>query len=230
MDNKLSDLYEARTATQVIGCLLTNPELLAEPDYNIEDFDFYNDFHRLIYATVFNLFSQGVTNINYTTIDNFISKYEKQYKMFNENDGMSWVEDVKSMAEINNFDYYYQRLKKFSLLRYYEELGKDTTDIFDTTVVSPEEQAKEQEKLDKATVDDIIDYMSGIMVDDARVKFSSKTMSRGQLASKGMKELKERLKEAPEYGLPLQSSILNTIVRGARLRKLYLRSSNSGGG
>ena len=231
MGNKLSDLYEARTATQVIGCLLVNPELLAEPNYNIEDFDFFNDFHRLIYATIFNLFSQGVTNINYITIDNFISQYEKQYKMFNENNGMDWIEDVKSMAEINNFDYYYYRLKKFSLLRYYEDIcGKDTTDIYNTTLVSPEEQAKEQDKFDRASVEDIIDYMESIFVEETKIKFSSKSMSRGQLAAKGMRELKERLKEAPEYGLPLQSPILNTIVRGARLGKLYLRSGGTGSG
>ena len=45
-----------------------------------------------------------------------------------------------------------------------------------------------------------------------------------------MKELVESLKETPEMGAPINSNILNTIYRGARLGKLYMRSASSGSG
>lgn len=38
------------------------------------------------------------------------------------------------------------------------------------------------------------------------------------------------LEQKPEIGLPLQGDIFNTVVRGARLGKLYLRSASSGTG
>ncbi|TPG68609.1 hypothetical protein EEL31_08805 [Brevibacillus laterosporus] len=45
-----------------------------------------------------------------------------------------------------------------------------------------------------------------------------------------MKELKQSLKTSPVMGAPLCSGILNTIARGARLKKLYMRSAPTGVG
>jgi len=39
-----------------------------------------------------------------------------------------------------------------------------------------------------------------------------------------------RLKESPDVGVPLYGPLINTITRGARLRKFYLRSAATGTG
>jgi replicative DNA helicase len=52
----------------------------------------------------------------------------------------------------------------------------------------------------------------------------------GQQAGKGLHILKEQLKLAPEIGLGLCCQTLNTVSRGARLGKLYIRSASSGVG
>lgn len=49
-------------------------------------------------------------------------------------------------------------------------------------------------------------------------------------ASDGIRDLIKELKVKPEVGIPLQGDIFNTITRGGRKGKLYLRSAQSGVG
>ena len=65
----------------------------------------------MIFASIYNLYLQGIKNIDYIAIDNYLSSYELQYKIFNENNGIDYVIECQSNSNIDNFDYYYQRLK-----------------------------------------------------------------------------------------------------------------------
>jgi replicative DNA helicase len=77
---------------------------------------------------------------------------------------------------------------------------------------------------------EIIDYVDSYIVGELKLKFESSIDDSSQLAGKGMEELKQSFKESPEFGLPMQSPFLTTVARGARLKKLYIRSSSSGSG
>lgn len=45
-----------------------------------------------------------------------------------------------------------------------------------------------------------------------------------------IRDLIENLKENPEVGVPLYGNLINTVTRGARLTKFYLRSAPTGMG
>jgi replicative DNA helicase len=49
-------------------------------------------------------------------------------------------------------------------------------------------------------------------------------------AGEGILDLITRLKEFPEVGVPMYGSLINTVTRGARLKKFYLRSAPTGVG
>jgi replicative DNA helicase len=49
-------------------------------------------------------------------------------------------------------------------------------------------------------------------------------------AGEGVLELLETFKKVPEYGYPMFGPLINTVTRGARLKKFYLRSAASGVG
>jgi len=227
----IQGLNDKRAILQCIGCIIQNPSLLE--DYPLEKEDFSVEaFHEIVFACIYNLYNKGVEVIDCFAIDSFLSNYEKQYKIFNDkdNNGINYINDAIALCEPANFQYNYKRLKKFSYLRFLERQGFDTRVLYDSTVVEPVAQEKEMAKLDNTSIDDMIDLVDSMLVAEARLRYSSSFVSRGQLAGKGMKELKEKLKEAPEMGIPLQSKIMNTIARGSRLKKVYLRSSDSGGG
>ena len=221
-------LVDYRAISQCLGAIIDDPSLLDE--YPFEKEDFVDQFHTLIFSAVSNLYNLGTNIIDIFSIDSYLSGFSEQYKIFNDSNGLSYVTDVSELYEKENFLYYFERMKKFSLLRYWQSRGFDTKRIYNPSIVDTKQQEEQRNKLDNLTVADMIDAMDEAMVNEPKIRLISSTNHKGQLAGKGLKELKESFKETPDYGLPLQSPIMSTISRGCRLGKFYLRSSNSGGG
>jgi len=220
-------LSDKRSYLQVLGCLLQKPELLSDSKYNLDRDDFEEIFHKMIFASIHNLYLQGVKTIDYIAIDNYLSPYELQYKIFNENNGMDYIIECQSNSSLDNFDYNYQRVKKFSLLRALFDKGIDIKTIYDETLVEPKEQERMQAQFDLLSVQDIFNIVEKKII-EIKNKHLTNINNQGQKAGKGLRELKERCKEAPDIGIPMASNIMNTIVRGARLKKFYLRSAPTG--
>lgn len=222
-------LADKRSILQCLGNLIIKPELLDDYNFETEDFE-VEPFYEIIFSCIYNLYQQGIGKIDGFAIDSFLSSYQRQYKIFEDNHGLDYCNQAVEICEQNNFLYYYHRLKKFSCLRFLAKQGYDTKRIYDHTVVEPAAQEREMQKLDQLSLDDIVDFISSTLVEEVRSKYSSESSSRGQLAGEGMKELIASYKQTPEYGIPLQSGVLTTVARGARLGKLYMRSASSGGG
>ena len=222
-------LIDKYATVQCLGCIMRKPQLLEE--YVLTRFDFeVEPFYEIIFSSVYNLYNQGIEVIDSFAIDSYLSRYEKQYRIFENNHGIDYCEEAIRLAELDNFTYYLNRLKKFSLLRYWESCGRDIKSIYDSNIVEPTLQEEQATKLDALSIEDMILEQEDILITKAKMLYDMDNSRRGQSAGKGMKDLKERLKEEPEFGIPLQSPMMTTIARGARLKKVYLRSADSGGG
>jgi replicative DNA helicase len=86
-----------------------------------------------------------------------------------------------------------------------------------------------QTQFDEMDLNDIINYFDKKII-EIKSQYYDEEGQIGQHASRNMLELKDEFKESPEMGVPLNSDIFNTIVRGARLKKIYMRSLPSGFG
>jgi replicative DNA helicase len=218
-----------RSYLQILGCLLKKPELLSDSRYNIDRDDFDEIFHKMIFASINNLYTQGVKCIDHIAIDNYLAPYELQYKIFNENSGIDYITECQDYSNLANFDYSYERMKKFSLLRTLIEQGIDIKEIYDDTLVEPNDQEKMQAKFESYSVQEIFNLIERKIV-AIRSKHLVNIDNQGQKAGKGLLQLKEKCKETPDMGIPMASNIMNTIARGARLKKFYLRSAPTGVG
>lgn len=225
----MSSISDKRAIYQVIGCLMKKPSLLTEERYKLTKDDFPEQFHKIIFAAINNLVAQGLEDIDYVMIDSFLSNYDVQYKIFNDNDGIDYLLQASENSSVSNFDYNYNRVKKFSLLRSYKETGLDINEIYNEDIFNPREKEEMQERFDQYTLQDIIDIIDKKIL-EVKSQFLDEYGAHGQQAGKGMKKLKEDLKQTPAMGAPLCSGILTTIVRGARLKKLYMRSAPTGVG
>lgn len=215
---------------QVLGCIFKNPLLLADSNtYQLTKEDFPEKFHKLIYAALNNLYSDGTTVISEIDVDGFLKDYDIQYRIFNDNDGIEYIARIKEIAELENFDYYYKRLKKFSLIREMDGLGFSVKDIYDDSIIDPKEKEAMQEHFDSLSVDDILKLYETKMI-EVKDKFKTNSESKGSQAGKGGRELLERLKKSPDIGVPLNSDMLSTVFRGSRKKKYMIRSSITGGG
>ena len=129
----MSSKYVDIAATiQVIGCVFNNPHLLDDGDkYTITDEDFADEFHRTVFGTIYKIYETGSDKVTLESIKDFLSNRPKSNSIFTKNKGEEWLIKTSENAVASTFDYYYNRLKKFSLLRAYDNCGMDVSDIYD---------------------------------------------------------------------------------------------------
>lgn len=221
-------INDKRAILQVLGNLMINPSLMEEFPLDSEDFS-VEEFHLIVFSCIYNLYASGANKIDTFAIDSYLAGYDKQYAIFNFNNGIDYCDSAVVLAEEENFIYYYNRLRKVSYIRALSEAGVDTAFIYDDTVVDPALQEAEMARLDNYTIESIAEAVAA-RISTINAKYINNMVITGQLAGKGMFELKEKLKKEPEIGIPTQSKLFNSIVRGARLKKFYLRSGNTGSG
>lgn len=214
---------------QIIGALIQRPILLLDDKFKLIEEDFPERFHKIVFGAIEHLVKKGVQELNQVTIDAFLVDYPKQYKVFTDNNGVEYILNAVDITDIENFEYYYSTLKKFSLLNQLQLRGFDTAKIYDTSIIDLDQSAKMQNDFDNMTVESILSTFEQ-EVYELKDLYGTNTMSKGCQAAQGMKALKEQYKQTPEMGMPMCSSKLTTIVRGRRLKKLYLKTSPSGFG
>ena len=226
----MSGLNPKREIFQILGCVLQNPKILNDKRYKLFKTDFPEVFHKIVFASIYNLNEQGIGDIDEIAIDNYISKYPEQYSIFQKNNGIEYLLTIKEKANNDNFQYNYDRLKKFSLLRRYEEkLGIKVDEIYDTKEVVPKKIQDMEDNFDNLTLEDIIKFFDCKIL-EIKGEFSTSNSSQRKKAGENGKVIKEQLKESPAMGLGLESKYLTTILRGARKKKYIVRSSPSGVG
>jgi len=227
----IQGLTDKRAYLNTIGCLLQDSSLIDDIDRPLDRTDFDTEkFHELLFVAIYNLYMQGCTTINEFTIDSYLSNFKDQYEIFQTNNGIDYLSTARDMATLENYDYYYHRLRKYSLLRYYEKQGLDTRFIYDNTQTESNKIEAEQSKLDNYTEFEIIEQVEALFVVNPNMRYCTNTLSTDIQAGKGMGDLIAELMETPDVGLPLNSIALNTIARGARLGCLYMRSAPQAGG
>ena len=225
------DLFDTNASLYVLSCLMRNPLLLQDDKYVLVKTDFYKPLQQMIFVTIYNMAQNGIERITPQDIDLYISQYESQYEYYKQNKGYEFVIQCYQTAEGSDekqFDSYYQRLKKFSMLRDLESVGIDTKQFYDTEKDALNRDI-EDERLNKTSLEEILNAVRSNIV-TIENKHIGKTTSNVQSAAFGMRDLVKELQANPEVGLPLEGEIINYACRGARLGKLYTYSAPSGSG
>jgi replicative DNA helicase len=117
-----------------------------------------------------------------------------------------------------------------TLLRFYDNSGIDVRDLYDPdNILDLKKKQIQEDWLDNSSlemiaqkIDDKIEMIKSTCVDNS--------FGKARHASEGIRGLIDRLKETPEVGVPLYGPLINTVTRGARLKKFYLRSAPTGCG
>ena len=217
--------------TQIIGCVYNNPSLLEQTDkYLITEEDFTEDFHRVVFGAIYKIHELGAQKVNLKNINDFLSTRPKSQAIFALNKGEEYLNKVSESAIISTFDYYYSRLKKMTLLRAYDNIGLDVSFLYDPdNILDAKKKEIQEEALDNATLDSLAQKIQD-KIDLIRSTYVDGCYNESVQAADGVLDLIASLKDAPEVGVPLYGPLINTVTRGARLRKFYLRSAATGVG
>ena len=227
-----SKYVDTTAILQVIGSVYNNLNLLDLDDtFAIHEEDFQEDFHRIVYGTLYHLHESGVSHATLEVVNDFLETRPKQKAIYEVNRGNEFLLKTSQLATAGTFKYYYDRVKKMTLLRMYDNFGVDVSFLYDPDNIFDNKKKEIQEEwLNNASLQEIADKV------DERIETIRQTYAEqndnGQSydAGDGIEELILRFEAVPDVGVPLYGNYINTITRGARLGKFYLRSAPTGVG
>lgn len=228
MANKYIDIP---SIVQVIGGIYNNPELLDNEDkYFFTEEDFTEEFHRVLFGSIYNLHKLGVKEITPNTIEDYLESRPKLLGVFNANKGAEYLQKLKESTQLAAFNYYYNKMKKMTLLRMYDNVGFDVSWIYDVdNILDVKKKQAQEDWLDNHSLVEISDLIDK-KIAKVRTTYVDNTDDEVVDMSEGILDLINDLKENPDLGIPLYGKYINTVTRGARLGKFYLRSAATGVG
>lgn len=217
------------TVIQVLGGLMSKPDLLSDVDkYQLDVNDFSTQMDKFVFGAIYNLYIDGAEVIHTVDIDNYLQSNASAKKLLEKENGIQFLQDCEAHADYRNFRHYYNNLKKLNLVRDLQKNGHDIKDIYSEDVFD-ENHDKIIAKFEQMSTEDIINKLKGeVAVLENRYVLNS--VVEETKAVDGIRDLIKDLKKTPEIGVKLQGDIFNTITRGGRKGKLYLRSAGSGVG
>lgn len=223
-----SKYVDVAAIVQVIGNIYQTPALLDNDNYTFIEEDFTEEFHKVLFGSIYNLHALGAKEINLNTIEDYLNQRPKSLGIYKANKGPEYLTKISKETQLATFDYYYQRMKKMTLLRMYDNIGMNLSWLYDVDNIFDTKKKQAQEDwLDNNSLDDIADLIDK-KITDVKLKYINNVEDNYAQAGDGVLDLIERLKKNPELGYPLYGPFINTVTRGARLKKFYLRSAATG--
>ena len=79
---------------QVLGCIYQNPNLIDNESYSFSLDDFTEEFHKVIFGSIYNLHQLGADKINSNTIEDYLEQRPKKLAVYKANKGAEYLEKV----------------------------------------------------------------------------------------------------------------------------------------
>lgn len=227
----MTKIVDISAIIQVIGNIYLNPSILDQTDkYTFLLDDFTEEFHKIIFGSIYNLYRLGAKEITPITIEDYLSSKPDKLAIYKVNKGDVYLQQISKNTQVAAFDYYYSRMKKMTLLRMYQDIGMNLSWLYDVdNAFDVKKRQRQDEWLDNTSIEDIADLIDK-KISEIRLKYANVTEDGFYQSGDNIVELIEDLRQNPEVGSPLYGDLINTVTRGARLSKFYLRSSPSGVG
>lgn len=222
-------MVDKDTILQIFCGLMKHPQYLDEIDkYHLNPDDFTSLFEKYVYSAIYNLHADGAEIINPIDIDTYFNTNPTAKKVFESQKGVEYLQDALDFCSEENFPFYYNRLKKLNAIRDLKKIGYNTSKIYCEDLINPDCE-KINLKFEQMSVEDIFTEIKKPLIKmegEYQIGEGSETVS----AASKVESVIRNLKVKPEVGAPIQGDIFNTICRGARRTKFYIRSASSGTG
>ena len=225
----MSSFFNKSASLNILGMLLKQPDILDKVEkYQINKFDFHNELHEIIFISINNLYLNGMKKIEIVDIANYLKEtYPKKFEFFENNNGKNLIEQAMKISDVKNLDYYYDILKKMSILRTFDEYGIDVKFMYNPDETDFKKIGQQEEWLKNTDIEEITNTIQR-KIDKAMSQCKVIGDEMAEIAGNDIFDTLNEWDETPAIGLPLPFGIYNTIVMGARKRKFYVASASSG--
>lgn len=220
-------MNEKNDVIQIFGILMKNPTLLSKTDrYNLTLADFTSKFEKYIFEAICGLYYNGANRISVVEVENYLESNAAAKVIYEQSNGREYLEDAEEFSQEDNFDYYYNHLKKINAIKNLKKLGFDTKEFYceDLTDINAIEI---NQKFEQLTVSEIFESVKRKVL-RVEQKFLKNDVSETRNIFDGLDELLEESETQQDVGLPIQGEIINEVMAGARVGTFCLRSGGSG--
>lgn len=234
MNNELNlkNFNDTRAVYNVLGSLCNNTELLKKDDVNLKPEDFMQKLHKIIYSAInnitYNISGDKVTSISAIDIDNYLSAYPTQYKVWNDQKGFEYVGEITEHSNEEVFYQSYDRIKKMAILREYQTMGFDVSDLYEWDSDDFLAREKSLQEIDKMKLKDIFEHftLKNLKLKDS---YDIETDVKQFRAGSGITELLDKAREGSSMGYPTGNGFENSAFGGMKRGKFIIRSAATGG-
>lgn len=226
---KFNQQVDKQSILILLGCFCNNPRLFNDERYVTTEYDFPENFHKLIWGAIKNLVKKGnLEEITPMLLNSEMSQFDVAYNIWNMNDGWQYIEVAKEQArnEYKNIGRYYDEVRKYSMIRnateelkmnvdfLYNENNEETMKMFSSMTSNDilreiNEKFTKFKRSFKGNNDDVLSFHAGDGIEERIETFKS---------------------QENVYGYPFNSAYLTTVYRGMRSKKFIIRSAPSGVG
>lgn len=206
--------YDHNSSRLALGCMMIQPSLCLSDKYPLDRSDFEpTPFHMRLYQAIVALAKRGAGSVSAMDCYSLCKNNAEVKAMFDANSLADFIDAVKQLAVLDNYEMYWSGIRKASLLRSYSKAGFDI--------------GKFETEPEKYSMDEIVGYYEAQLA-SVNKRFYVNPNREEYVAGSDFHKTKERWKESPDYGPSFQSPYLNAINRG--ISGLILRAGKSGGG
>ena len=215
---------------QIIGGLMYRPQLFIEyPDIVVSDFDYKPA--RVCLNAIKKLYEGGAEELSPLEVDQEIEHFGGiSAQVYKAEGGLDFLKNAYESAQQANFKFYYNRLKKYALLRKLQKAKYDISEFFidDKVVTNPLKEQEILNRLENASLEDILNT-----VEKNYAAIRNEFLNGGHLngdPAAGINELIEELRLSPSIGPSLEGNIFSSVCRGAREGCFFLKSASTSAG
>ena len=203
------------TIQQILGSLMKHPQFLSEIDkYSLSMTDFSTKFEKYIFTAIQGLWRNGAPKITAFDIESYMEANEGAKKIFEQQNGLEYLQDIEEFSNVENFPYYYSKLKKLNLLRDLKKQNFPVNEFYQEDLTAPD-AAEINQRFEDLTVTDIITAVKKrLLVLESDYAGTEEVQEWG--IADDIDEIVDSFGEDGSVGLPIQGSIFNRVIDGAQ--------------
>ena len=225
----MDKIYDPHASSMLLGCIVQDTSLASSDKYPLEKSDFCLEYQKIIYATLHNLYKQGTKVATVLDINSFLEKWEALHETYKEaggsGNGDDYIETFSSIAKVENFETYYNKVRLMSCLRDYRDKGCDVSEFWDYN--SSDED--NQQRLEGLKAKDVLNHFEAFQCQiNQKYKIDEDTIDK-KFGDNGF-EIYEGFKETPLVEAEFESKYLTTLWNGFNKQQLYIRSGDTSSG
>ena len=217
------------TIQQILGSLMKHPQFLSEIDkYSLSMTDFSTKFEKYIFTAIQGLWRNGAPKITAFDIESYMEANEGAKKLFEQQNGLEYLQDIEEFSNVENFPYYYAKLKKLNLLRDLKKQNFPVSEFYQEDLTASD-AAEINQRFEDLTVADIITAVKKRLLVLESDYAGTEEVQEWDISG-DIDDIVDSFGEDGSVGLPIQGSIFNRVIDGAQRSCLTIRSGASGTG